>query len=188
MDNAENAHGTTEVLVNNVGIAGPTARVDNIGVEDWEKVIAVILSGFFFAIRRVVPAMRAAGAGCIINISSGSARVGLPLRLPYVVAKSAVLEMTRTLARELGPNGIRVNTILPGWVNNQRGRRVMIEKAKELGVPEQELMDEMAQFISLRQMVEPIDVAEMAIFLASDHSRMVTGQFIGVCGNVEYEK
>lgn len=188
LEQAEQVHGPTDVLINNAGVAGPTARVEDISLQAWNELLAVNLSGFFFAIRHVVPAMRAAGTGAIINISSASARVGLPLRLPYVVTKSAVLEMTRTLARELGPDGIRVNAILPGWINNARGRHVVVEKAKELGMPEQDLIDEMAQFISLRQMVEPIDIAEMALFLASDRSRMVTGQFIGVCGNLEYEK
>lgn len=188
LETAERAHGETQILINNAGIAGPTARVEEISNEDWNRVLAVNLSGFFYAIRRVVPAMRAAGSGCVINVSSGSARVGLPMRLPYVVAKSAILELTRTLARELGPDGIRVNAILPGWINNDRGRRVVVEKAQKLGVPEEELITEMSEFISLRRMVEPDDIAEMVLFLASERARMVTGQFIGVCGNVEYER
>ncbi len=188
LDAAESAHGPTQTLINNAGVAGPTARVEDVTDAEWTQVLAINLSGFFYAIRRVAPAMRAAGDGSIINVSSASARVGLPMRLPYVVAKSAVLEMTRTLARELGPDGVRVNAILPGWINNARGRRVVDEKARALGAPESQLIEEMAEFISLRRMVEPEDLADMALFLASDRSRMVTGQMIGVCGNVEYER
>lgn len=188
LGNAITKFGQIDVLINNAGIAGPTALVEDISIEDWGSVFAANLSSFFYSVRRVVPSMKERRDGSIINISSASARVGLPYRLPYVVSKSAVIEFTRTLARELGPFNVRVNTILPGWINNERGRRVVSDKAKELGRQENELVEEMAEFISMRSMVEPSDIAAMALFLASPQASMVTGQHIGVCGNVEYER
>lgn len=180
--------GGLDVLINNAGIAGATAAVEELDPDDWDRTLAVNLSGQFYCIRRVVPGMKEAGGGVIINISSTSGVTGLPLRVAYAVSKHAVLGLTRTLARELGPAGIRVNAILPGWVNNERGRRVLEEKADALGVPAQTLVAEMAEFISLRTMVEPAEIATMALFLCSPAGRHVSGQFIGVCGNVEYER
>jgi NAD(P)-dependent dehydrogenase (short-subunit alcohol dehydrogenase family) len=104
------------------------------------------------------------------------------------VSKHAVLGLTKTLARELGPSNIRVNAILPGWINNARGRKVVVDKAKALGVPEEDLIAEMAEFISLGCMIEPQELADMALYLASSHGRHISGQLIGVCGNVEYER
>jgi NAD(P)-dependent dehydrogenase (short-subunit alcohol dehydrogenase family) len=185
---AEEKHGPVQVLINNVGIAGPTARVEDVTFADWSRTLAVNLTSHFLCIKRAVPAMKAAGDGCIINISSGSAKVGLPLRVPYVVSKGAVLSLTTTLARELGPNGIRVNAILPGGYRGERMVQFVGAKAAALGVSPEEYERSMLRYISLRTTVEPEDVAAMAILLASDAGRRVTGQCIGVDGNVEWEE
>jgi NAD(P)-dependent dehydrogenase (short-subunit alcohol dehydrogenase family) len=150
--------------------------------------MAVNISGHFYCARRAVPAMKEAGGGAIVNISSTSGRTGLPLRAAYAVSKHAVMGLTETLARELGPADIRVNTILPGWINNERGRRVVKTKAEALGIPVDELRAEMTEFISLRCMIEPVEIANMALFLCSEAGRHISGQAIGVCGNVEYER
>jgi NAD(P)-dependent dehydrogenase (short-subunit alcohol dehydrogenase family) len=184
----EARHGPVSVLVNNVGIAGPTAAVEDVTLADWNRTMAANLTGHFLCIRRAVPAMKAAGGGAIVNISSGSAKVGLPLRVPYVVSKAGVLSLTTTLARELGPAGIRVNAILPGAIRGDRINRIIREKADALGIEAKEYEQSMLRYISMRTMVEPEEIAAMAIFLASDTGRHVSGQCIGVDGNTEWEE
>ena len=187
-DAVEAAHGPVSVLVNNVGISGPTAPVEDVTLAEWEATMAANLTGHFLCIRRAVPAMKLAGSGAIINISSGSAKVGLPLRAPYVVSKAGVLSLTTTLARELGPDGIRINAILPGAIRGERIDRIVRTKAAALGVEAQDYERSLLRYISMRTMVEPEEIAAMAMFLASDGARHVTGQCIGVDGNTEWEE
>jgi len=185
---AEARFGGVDVLVNNVGIAGPTAPVESISSSEWNATLATNLTSHFLCVRRAVPGMKARGGGLIVNISSGSAKVGLPLRLPYVVSKGAVISMTLNLARELGPHGIRVNAILPGAIRGARIERVIGEKARALGMSPQEYERNLLRFISLRTMVDPEDIAAVILFLASGAGRRITGQAIGVDGNIEYEE
>ena len=180
--------GGLDVLVNNAGIAGPTAAAEAVTPAEWDRTMAVNVGGQFYCARRAIPAMKVAGGGSILNISSTSARTGLPYRVPYAVSKVAVMGLTETLARELGPDGIRVNTILPGAINNQRVRDVIRDKAAALGVTPADYEAELLSFISLRTMVEPVEIAHMAVFLASPAGHHISGQAIGVCGNVEYER
>lgn len=185
---AEDRFGSVDVLINNVGIAGPTAAVEDVSLADWERSLRINLTSQFLFVRRAVPKMKALGRGVILNTSSGSAKTGLPLRLPYVVTKGAVLSMTMNLARELGPSGIRVNAILPGAIRGDRIQRVIDAKAEALGVTPAEYEATLLRYVSLRTMVEPDDLADMAIFLASDWGKRITGQMIGVDGNIEYEE
>lgn len=184
----EAEQGPVAVLVNNVGVSGPTAAVEDVTLADWDATMAANLTSHFLCIRRAVPAMKAAGGGAIVNISSGSAKVGLPLRAPYVVSKAAVLSLTATLARELGPEGIRVNAILPGAIRGERMNRIIRTKAAALGVAPEDHERSLLRYISMRTMVEPEEIAAMAIFLASDTGRHVSGQCIGVDGNTEWEE
>ncbi len=177
-----------DVLVNNVGIAGPTAMPEDITLDDWNKSLAVNLTSHFLCARHAIPAMKARGAGVIVNLSSGAATVGLPMRLPYVVTKTAILGLTRNLARELGPFGIRVNAILPGPVAGERIRRVIASKAAALGIEEAEYEARMVRFVSMRSLTLPEDIAEMICFLASPAAARITGQLIGVDGNLEFEE
>jgi len=186
-DDALDALGGLDALVNNVGIAGPTARAEDVAIADWERTMAVNVGGHFFCARRAIPLMKEAGGGAIVNISSMSARTGLPLRLPYVVSKAAVLALTINLARELGPDGIRVNAILPGAIRGARLQRVIDAKATALGVDPAEYERDLVRYVSLRTLVEADDIAAMVAFLVSPLARVVTGQLIGVCGNVEWE-
>jgi NAD(P)-dependent dehydrogenase (short-subunit alcohol dehydrogenase family) len=185
---AEARFGPVEVLINNVGISGPTAAVEHVTLAEWERTLAANLTSHFLCIRRAVPAMKAAGRGLIVNISSQSAKTGLPLRVPYVVSKGAILSLTATLARELGPTGIRVNAILPGAIRGERLDRIVREKAAALGITPPEYERTLLRYVSLHTMVEPGDIAAMAMFLASDAGERISGQMIGVDGNVEYEE
>jgi NAD(P)-dependent dehydrogenase (short-subunit alcohol dehydrogenase family) len=182
------ALGGLDALINNVGIAGPTAAAENVTPEDWDRTIAVNLSGFFYCVRKAIPLLKGAGGGTILNVSSTSARTALPLRLPYAVSKVGVMGMTDTLARELGPFNIRVNSILPGWINNARGNAVIERKALELGGDPDVLKAEGLEFVSMRTQIEPEEIADMMVFLCSKRARHVSGQHIGVCGNAEYER
>jgi len=184
---AERRHGFVDVLVNNVGIAGPTAVVEEISMDDWAGSLRANLTSHFLCARRAVPNMKARRTGLIVNISSGSAKTGLPLRLPYVVTKGAILSLTTNLARELGPHGVRVNAILPGAIRGERIQRVIASKAAALGIPAADYERDLLRYVSLRTMVEPEDIAAMILFLASPAGRRITGQLIGVDGNVEYE-
>lgn len=180
--------GVLDVLINNAGIAGPVAVAEDVTPEDWDRTLGVNLRGPFLCARRAIPAMKAAKAGAIINISSTSARTGLPRRLPYVVSKAGVVSLTHNLARELGPYGIRVNSILPGAIRGERIKRVVNAKAEALGITPAEYERDMLRYISMGVMVDPADLAAMAMFLASPAGRFVSGQQIGVCGDAEYEE
>jgi len=177
--------GGLDVLINNAGIAGPTAPVEEIDIAEWNRTIAVDLNGMFYCTRRAVPLLKAAGGGSIINLSSAAGRLGFPLRTPYSAAKWAVVGFTKSLAMELGPANIRVNAIQPGVVEGERIERVISAKAKALGVSFDEFKGQLLSKVSLRRMVSPLDIANMALFLATDAGRNISGQALSVCGNVE---
>jgi len=187
MFDAAVAHlGGLDVLINNAGIAGPTAAVEDISVADWDRTIAVDLNGMFYCTRRAVPLLKAAGGGSIVNLSSAAGRLGFRLRTPYSAAKWAVVGFTKSLAIELGPFNIRVNAIQPGIVEGKRMDRVIRAKAAALGIAEREFEDRMLSSVSLRRMVTAQDIANMALFLATPAGASVSGQALPVCGNVEY--
>jgi NAD(P)-dependent dehydrogenase (short-subunit alcohol dehydrogenase family) len=188
VDAVRMAGAPVDVLVNNVGIAGPTAQPEDITLDDWNHALKVNLTSHFLFARAVIPGMKTARAGLIVNISSGSARTGLPMRLPYVVTKGAVLSLTMNLARELGPHGIRVNAILPGAIRGERIARVIAAKAAALGVPVADHEASMLRYVSLRTLVEPEDIAAMILFLASPGGARISGQSLGVDGNSEWEE
>jgi NAD(P)-dependent dehydrogenase (short-subunit alcohol dehydrogenase family) len=171
--------------VNNAGIAGPTGKVEDIAVQDWERCIAVDLNGMFYCTRLAVPMLKAAGGGSIINLSSAAGRLGFPLRTPYAAAKWGVIGFTKSLSMEVGTDNIRVNAIQPGVVEGERIDRVIDAKAKALGISFEEQKQRSLDKVSMREMVTPQDIASMALYLASDVGRHVTGQAISVCAGVE---
>jgi NAD(P)-dependent dehydrogenase (short-subunit alcohol dehydrogenase family) len=174
-----------DVMVNNAGIAGPTAAVEDIGIDEWNRTIAVDLSGMFYCTRRAVPMLKSAGGGSIINLSSAAGRLGFPLRTPYSAAKWGIVGFTKSLAMELGPFNIRVNAIQPGVVAGERIRSVIRNKARVLNVTEQEFEAQLLSRVSLRKMVTADDIANMALFLATPAGSTISGQELPVCGNVE---
>jgi NAD(P)-dependent dehydrogenase (short-subunit alcohol dehydrogenase family) len=178
--------GRIDVLVNNAGIAGPTGRVEDIQPADWDRTIAVDLNGQFYCTRRAVPLIRrAGGGGSIINISSSAAFFGFPLRTPYAACKWALLGFTKTLAMELGPEGIRVNAILPGSIKGPRIDGVIERDAQARGMAAAQIRKVYERQVSLRQFVDAEDVANTAFFLASREGRMISGQILGVDGHTE---
>ena len=177
--------GGLDVLVNNAGIAGPTARVEDIEPTEWEATIAVNLTGQFYCARKAAPAIKASENGAIINISSVAGRLGYANRTPYAASKWAVVGFTKSLAIEMGPEGVRVNAILPGVVEGPRIDRVIQARADAIGTSFDEMRDEYLGKVSLRRMVSADDVANMVLFLCSPAGRNISGQALSVCGNVE---
>jgi NAD(P)-dependent dehydrogenase (short-subunit alcohol dehydrogenase family) len=179
--------GGIDVLINNCGIGGPRLPIEEISYTDWDRTVAVNLSGMFYCIKQVVPRMKAQSSGAIINISTESTRTGIPLRAPYVSSKLGIEGLTYNCARELGPFNIRCNAILPGAMNNARGRRLVELQAQERGTSYQEAEADFLKFISMRTWIEPDEIAETAFFLASEAGRHITAQKIAVSGNLEWE-
>jgi NAD(P)-dependent dehydrogenase (short-subunit alcohol dehydrogenase family) len=179
--------GSLDVLINNAGMAGPRAPIEATGVDDWDRTIRTNLSGAFYCLRHAASFMKAQGSGVVINISTASTRTGLPQRLAYVASKAGLEGLTRNAARELGPYGIRCNAILPGLVDNERGRALVRRLADDRGLAEAAAMEEFTAFVSMRTMIAMDEIADVAWFLASDQARHVTGQLIGVDGNMEWE-
>lgn len=177
--------GGLDALINNAGIAGPTGGVDEISIADWRRCIDVCLTGQFLCARLAVPMLKASGGGSIVNMSSAAGRHGYAFRTPYSSAKFAVVGFTQSLAKELGPHRIRVNAILPGIVEGPRIDKVIGDRAKQIGISHAEMEKAYLEKVSLRRMVSPYDVASMVAFLLSDAGINVSGQSLGVDGNVE---
>jgi NAD(P)-dependent dehydrogenase (short-subunit alcohol dehydrogenase family) len=175
-----------DVLVNNAGIAGPTAKVEDIKPEDWDRCIAVDLNGMFYCTRKAMPLIKEAGGGSIINLSSTAGRLAFPMRTPYSAAKWAIVGFTESLAAEAGPDKVRVNCIQPGIVEGERIDRVIAAKAKALGVPEDEVQAKMVEGVSMKTTVTPQDIANVAFFLATAPGKHISGQAISVCGGTRY--
>ena len=177
--------GGLDALINNAGIAGPTGGVDEIDPADWRRCLDVCLTGQFLCTRRAVPMLKAAGGGSIVNMSSAAGRHGYAFRTPYSSAKFGVIGFTQSLAKELGPHNIRVNAILPGIVEGPRMESVIRARAAQLGIAYEEMEKQYLARVSLRRMVSPHDVAAMVAFLLSDAGKNISGQSLGVDGNVE---
>jgi NAD(P)-dependent dehydrogenase (short-subunit alcohol dehydrogenase family) len=171
---AEAAHGPITVLVNNAARDDRHATAD-VTPEAWREYLSVNLDHVFFAIQAVTPGMTAAGGGAIINFSSISYMMGLGGMPAYTAAKAAITSLTRTLAREFGADGIRVNGIAPGWVLTERQLKLWATpEAQEM------IMDRQC----LKEHLYPADLVGPVLFLASDASRMIAGQILAVDGGV----
>lgn len=177
--------GGLDVLVNNAGIAGPTAPVEAIDPEAWNRTLAVDLTGQFLCARRAVPMLKAAGGGAIINVSSAGGRFGYPLRSPYAAAKWGIIGFTQTLAMELGPFGIRVNAVCPGFVGGERLEQVIARKAATYGMSGDEMRQRFLELSSMRRFLSPEDIAEAILFLCSPAGALISGQALGIDGNLE---
>lgn len=177
--------GAVDVLCANAGIAGPTARVEDVDLEDWRTCVSVNLEGAFLAAKHVVPGMKAARRGAIVFTSSTAGLYGYPNRAPYAAAKWAIIGLMKTVAMEAGPFGVRSNVICPGAVEGPRMEGVLAREAAAKGMTRDQVYDGYAAGTSMRSFVEATDVADMAVFLGSDAARMVSGQVIAVDGHTE---
>ena len=183
---AGTAHlGGLDILVSNAGVAGPTANVEDISLADWRQCMAVNLDSAFLCARLAAPLLRAQGSGSIINMSSTAGLFGFPRRAPYAAAKWAIRGLTRTLAQELGPAGVRVNCICPGSVSGDRMDRVIAAEALKTGRSEAEVRIEAVQAASLKTFISPEDIAALALFITSSAGARISGQELTVDGHTE---
>ncbi len=185
VDSAVQQLGGLDVLINNAGIAGPTALVEHVTPEDVEATLRIDLASMFATSRRAIPVLRAAGGGAIINLSSAAGRFGFPLRAPYSAAKWGVVGFTRSLSIELGRDGIRVNAILPGPVDGPRIRAVIKAKAAAASISENEMTERTVATTSLKCFVTQQDIANMALYLASPFGATISGQAISVDADMQ---
>ncbi|MEM5472064.1 SDR family oxidoreductase [Hoeflea sp. AS60] len=177
--------GSIDVVCANAGIAGPTALVEDVEPEDFRRCIAVNLEGAFLAAKYAAPMMKAQKSGVIIITSSNAGINGFPNRAPYAAAKWAEIGLMKTLAMELGPFGIRANAIAPGCVEGPRIDGVIAREAKAKGTTPEIIRAGYEAGVSMRSFVTAQDVANMAVFLASEGARLVSGQVIPVDGHTE---
>lgn len=184
---AAGSGGILEILVNNAGIAGPTAPLIDVTPEDWNETIAVNLTGVFLACKAALPYLQRAEHGKIVNIGSVTGKQPLPNRSPYAAAKLGVVGLTRTLAHEVGPSGISVNLISPWLVEGERLADVISSMSKERGLTPEELRVEMTDGTAFKRTVSEDDVVELVLFLCSSAANSLTGQDINVAaGAVMY--
>lgn len=178
------ALGGLDVVVNNAGIAGPTASIDEIDEDAWTRTIDINLNGQYRIARRAAPLLRAS-QGLLINLASVAGRLGFAYRTPYAASKWAVVGLTKSLACEFGPEGVRVNAILPGIVRGPRIEKVIEDRAAKRQISYAEMEQENLTKVSMRRMVEPTDIAAMALFLSAPGGANISGQALSVCANVE---
>ena len=177
---AVEALGRLDVLVNNAGIAGLTLPVEQYPPDDWDKVVAVNLTAMFDTTRLAIPHLKKSKAGVIVNMSSIAGRFGFANRSPYAATKWAVIGFTKTLAMELGEWGIRANAIAPGAVEGDRIVRVFRGRAQISGRSFDDIKAEAMAAQSIQAMVDPKDIAQLAVFLASDAAKAISGQVIPI--------
>jgi 3alpha(or 20beta)-hydroxysteroid dehydrogenase len=164
--------GRIDVLVNNAGIAGPPAPIDETPLAVYQQVIAVNQIGCFLGLRAVIPAMRRARSGSIINISSVAGMGGAPGRIAYQASKWAIRGMTRSAAVELAEYGVRVNAIVPGWVDTQMAANAVVP------------VEQLAAGIPFGRIADPAEISALVSFLASPESRYITGTDVVIDGGI----
>jgi NAD(P)-dependent dehydrogenase (short-subunit alcohol dehydrogenase family) len=179
------ALGGLDVLVNNAGISGPTAPVEAFDPAAWELVMQINLTGTFNVTRLAIPHLKRSAAGSIIIMSSVAGRFGYPNRSAYATSKWGLIGFTKTLARELGASGIRVNAILPGAVAGSRIENVLAGRAKLSGRSVDEERASAMDIQSLKRFVDPKDIAALALFLASDAGKSISGQMLPIDNDMQ---
>src|SRR5258706_10764358 len=177
--------GGLDVLVNNAGVAGPTAKIDEMNPEDWDRCLEICLTGQFNCTRLAVPHLRKSKNASIVNISSAAGRLGFAMRTPYAAAKWGVIGLTKSLSIELGADNIRVNAILPGLVAGDRQRRVLEAKAQQRGISYAEMERTAFSYTSIKDYVTPEQIADQILFMCSPRGRTISGQAISICGDTQ---
>ncbi len=185
VDEAVKALGGLDILINNAGIAGPTGPVENITLAEWENTLRINITGQFLCVKYALPHLRKGTHPAIVNLSSAAGRLGFAGRTPYSSSKWAVIGFTRSLANELGSDGIRVNAICPGAVDGPRIQQVIGAKAKMLGKPHEEVEESYKSQSALHTMVTADDIANQILFVCSDLALNISGQALAVDGHTE---
>lgn len=174
--------GGIDVLVNNAGIQH-VARIEEFPADKWDQLIAILLTSAFHTMRHTIPLMKAAGKGRIINIASAHGLVASPFKSAYVAAKHGIMGLTKTAALELAQDNITVNAICPGFVLTPLVERQIPDQAREKGISEAEVRDQvLLRLQATKQFVGLDEVAAAALYLASDAARSITGTHISIDG------
>ncbi|GGO60242.1 NAD(P)-dependent dehydrogenase, short-chain alcohol dehydrogenase family [Roseovarius pacificus] len=176
--------GGLDVLVANAGIEGPTGPISDISAGDWDKTLDINLRGAYLAARFASEDL-IASRGSFIGIASVAGRLPFAYRTPYAASKWGVVGLAKSLASELGPQGVRANAILPGIVEGPRIDRVINARAERLGLSYEEMRERNLEKVALRRMVSPDDIAAMCLFLNTPGGSNITGQALSVCAGVE---
>jgi NAD(P)-dependent dehydrogenase (short-subunit alcohol dehydrogenase family) len=179
------ALGGLDCLVNNAGIQGPTGRVDEVAPEDWDRCVSVCLTGHYNCTRLAVPHLLSSANPSIVNLSSAAGKFGFALRSPYAAAKWGVIGFTKSISIELGPMGIRANAILPGVVAGDRIRRVFEAKARAANVSPEDIQARALAYASIKELIEPQQLADLVTFIASPRGRTISGQALSVDGDLQ---
>ncbi|MGO9452953.1 MAG: SDR family NAD(P)-dependent oxidoreductase [Candidatus Binataceae bacterium] len=174
------AFGRIDILVNNAGIAGPTKRITDMSLAEWQETLDIDLTGTWLATRAALPTMDRQRSGNVLNISSGAGRRGYPMRSPYAASKWGMIGLTQTIAGEWGSRGIRCNCICPGAIEGDRIERVMRARAEALKVPYEQVRANFLSQAALSRMATEEECARVALFLVSDASAGMTGQTLNV--------
>lgn len=177
--------GGLDILINNAGIAGPTASIDAIEPSEWQRCLDVCLTGQFNCVRASTRYLKESKNASIINVSSAAGKMGFAMRSPYAAAKWGIIGLTKSLAIELGETGIRVNAILPGIVAGERQQRVLAAKAASKGCSVDAIEAEAFSYTSLKEYVTAKQLADYILFVTSSRGRTITGQAISVCGDLK---
>lgn len=181
----EHHFGGVDVVCANAGSGGPAGLIEELDYQDWQDCVAVNLHGAFLVCRWAAQKMRAAGSGVIILTSSTAGQFGYPYRAPYASAKWAIIGLTKTLASELGPAGVRVNAIAPGAVEGERMERVIANEARASGKDPETIRALYVKGVSLRTWVNADEIADTVLFLASPAASKISGQVIAIDGHTE---
>jgi NAD(P)-dependent dehydrogenase (short-subunit alcohol dehydrogenase family) len=174
-----------DVLVNNVGIAGPTGLIEDTLPTEWNKTMQVNVGSHFYCARKAIPLLKAQRSGAILNISSVAGQFGYPFHVAYAVSKAAVIAFTNTLAMELGAYGVRANAICPCAVEGPRIDAVIEADARTRGMPVDAVRSAYLRQNSMNTFIDASDVAALAVYLASPAGARVSGQAIAIDGNTE---
>jgi meso-butanediol dehydrogenase/(S,S)-butanediol dehydrogenase/diacetyl reductase len=173
--------GRVDVVVNNAGI-GAFAALPEMPVAEIDAVLDVDGRAPLLLSRAIIPHLVARGSGAIVSISSAAAKIGYANLAPYSAAKAALIGFTRALAVELAPNGVRVNAVCPGPTNTAMMANNVRERMETLGIDYEEALDHWVKDIPMKAMIEPEDIADAVVFLASDRARSITGEALNVSG------
>lgn len=186
-DTVRSRYRAVDILVNNSGIAGPRATIEELSLEDWNANITINLTGMFLMSKYFMPLLRATGTGgSIVNIASTAGMRVLIYRLPYTTTKAAVIAFSKNLAAEAGEFGIRVNSICPGAVDGPRQNQVLEKVAAQTGKPLEQVIKEKKADAALNRFVEPAAVGDAVVFLCSPEAELITGTNLNVSAGLVF--
>lgn len=177
--------GRLDILVSNAGVGQTVTPTVELSDQEWLRVLNVTLNGTFYCCRAAGAIMERQESGCIVNISSINGLNPAASVAAYNVAKAGVISLTRTLAVELAPYGVRVNTVCPGPVYTEFNKTVMAQRCHSLGITEEQMIERVRSSIPLGRWGEPEDIARGVVFLCSPAASWITGDVLKVSGGME---